>query len=128
MKRLSLFVAVLLLFTAHLARADAKPERGIASMYAASFVGRTTASGDVLDRRSLTAAHKRLPFGTKVEVVNRRNGRRVIVTVNDRGPHLKGRIIDLSPAAAEVLHMKRAGLVPVEVRIASKLIVPERKP
>ncbi len=101
-----------------LARAEARAENGIASMYAGRFVGRTTASGDILDRHSLTAAHRRLPFGTKLKVTNKRNGRSVIVTVNDRGPHRKGRIIDLSPAAARKLGMMQAGLVPVEIRLA----------
>jgi rare lipoprotein A len=98
---------------------SAKPERGIASMYATKFVGRRTASGAVLDAHRMTAAHMHLPFGTKVLVTNRKNGRSVVVTVNDRGPHKKGRIIDLSPAAAAQIGMKRAGLAPVEIRIAS---------
>jgi rare lipoprotein A len=128
MKRLYFVVAILLLFTAPLARADAKPERGIASMYATSFVGQPTASGELLDSQRMTAAHKYLPFGTKVEVLNKRNGRKVIVTVNDRGPHVRGRVIDLSPAAARVLGMQRAGVVPVEVRLATRIILPGRKP
>ena len=94
-------------------------EKGIASMYAGKFVGRTTASGEKLDRLRLTAAHPKLPFGTRLVVTNKRNGRSVIVTINDRGPHRKGRIIDLSPAAARELGMQHAGLVPVEIRIAS---------
>jgi len=128
MKRLSVVVAILVLCSASFARADAKPERGIASMYANSFVGQRTASGALLDSQHLTAAHKRLPFGTQVEVLNKRNGRTVIVTVNDRGPHVRGRVIDLSPAAARALGMQRAGLVPVEVRLATRIILPERKP
>jgi len=102
-----------------LARPALHAQKGIASMYGGQFVGRTTASGEKLDRKHLTAAHRSLPFGTKLVVTNRRNGRSVIVTVNDRGPHLKGRIIDLSPAAARELGMRRAGLVPVEIRLAS---------
>jgi peptidoglycan lytic transglycosylase len=102
-----------------LAKQAAHVEQGIASMYGGKFVGRTTASGQKLDRTHLTAAHRKLPFGTRLVVTNRRNGRSVVVTVNDRGPHRKGRIIDLSPAAARELGMRRAGLVPVEIRIAS---------
>ena len=97
-----------------------RTENGIASMYGGRFVGRTTASGQILDRKHLTAAHRKLPFGTRLVVTNKRNGRTVIVTVNDRGPHRKGRIIDLSPAAARKLGMQRAGIVPVEIRIASE--------
>ena len=128
MKALSIVVAALVLCAAQIARADTKAERGIASMYADSFIGQPTASGELLDGRHLTAAHKYLPFGTKVEVLNKRNGRRVIVTVNDRGPHVRGRVIDLSPAAARVLGMERAGIVPVEVRLATRIILPARKP
>lgn len=97
-----------------------RAERGIASMYATSLVGHHTASGQVFDSKRLTAAHRSLPFGTAVEVTNKKNGRKVIVTVNDRGPHLKGRIIDLSPAAASELGMKRAGLAQVEIRVAAQ--------
>lgn len=100
--------------------ASGKAERGIASIYATQLTGHATASGQIFDRQQFTAAHRHLPFGTRVEVTNKRNGRTVIVTVNDRGPHLKGRIIDLSPAAARQLGMQFAGLAPVEIRIASE--------
>jgi rare lipoprotein A len=73
----------------------------------------------VLDRDGMTAAHKRLPFGTRLLVTNKRNGRKVVVTVTDRGPYKKGRIIDLSPAAASQLGMRRAGLATVDIRLAS---------
>jgi len=123
MLRLVLVLALSVAFAApSFARVDTKHEKivqnGIASMYGGKFVGRTTASGQVLDRHHFTAAHRKLPFGTKLVVTNKRNGRKIIVTVNDRGPHRRGRIIDLSPAAARALHMTRAGLVPVEIRIA----------
>lgn len=94
-------------------------ESGIASTYSLHLVGHKTASGERLDRQSLTAAHRKLPFGTRVVVTNKRNGRQVVVTVNDRGPHLKGRIIDLSPAAAAKLGITRAGLASVEIKLAS---------
>jgi peptidoglycan lytic transglycosylase len=120
-RRSAFFFAVLMLWAAPaLAKSDLKAKEGIASTYAARFVGHTTASGQVLDRHRLTAAHKRLPFGTKLVVTNKRNGRHVVVTVNDRGPYRKGRIIDLSPAAAKELGMYRAGLAPVELRLASQ--------
>jgi rare lipoprotein A len=121
MGRLAYLIAVLVVAASPvLAHTEARAERGIASMYAGRFVGRTTASGAVLDRSSMTAAHRKLPFGTKVKVTNKRNGRTVIVTVNDRGPHLRGRIIDLSPAAARQLGMNRMGLAPVEIRVAEE--------
>ena len=102
------------------AKTEAKAERGIASTYSMKLVGHRTASGARLDTHGLTAAHQYLPLGTKLLVTNRKNGRKVVVTVNDRGPFLKGRIIDLSPAAAAQLGMRRAGLAPVEIRIADE--------
>src|SRR4030095_6371419 len=76
------------------------PERapvvGTASFYAHKFHGRMTASGEVYDENKLTAAHRTLPFGTRVRVPNVENARRVVVTVNDRGPHKRRRVIDLS--------------------------------
>jgi rare lipoprotein A len=91
-------------------------ERGIASWYGEDFHGRPTANGEEYDMHALTAAHKTLPIPTWVEVTNLNNGRRVIVKVNDRGPFVGGRIIDLSYAAAETLGMVRAGTARVEVR------------
>ena len=91
-------------------------ENGIASVYAydgdKSASGRNrTASGERLDPNALTAAHRTLPFGTQVEVVNRRNGQKVKVRINDRGPFKAGRVIDLTPAAAHKLGI--SGLAPV---------------
>ena len=121
MRRLAILIALFAAFSAPaLARPGNPAEKGIASMYSAHFIGRTTASGQVFDQHRLTAAHRKLPFGTKLVVTNKRNGRSVVVTVNDRGPHRKGRIIDLSAAAAQQLGMKRAGLAPVEIRIAAE--------
>jgi rare lipoprotein A len=85
---------------------------GIASYY---WQGQQTASGARFNPNALTAAHRTLPFGTKVRVTNKRNGRSVIVTINDRGPFIRGRVIDLSLAAAGVIGMKGAGLAPVSV-------------
>jgi rare lipoprotein A len=95
-------------------------EVGIASVYSSRLAGHKTASGATFERGAFTAAHRNLPFGTKLVVTNKRNGRKVTVTVNDRGPHKKGRIIDLSPAAASQLGMLHAGLAKVDVRIASE--------
>ncbi len=92
-------------------------ERGKASYYADKFHGKLTASGVPYDMYELTAAHPNLPFGTTIEVTNLANGLSVIVTVNDRFPGTKGRIIDLSLAAAKRLQMIGAGITEVEIRI-----------
>jgi len=87
----------------------------MASFYADRFQGRRTASGERYDRNAYTAAHRRLRFGTRVQVIRLDNGRSVTVRINDRGPFVKGRIIDLSRAAAEALGMLQAGVVKVRV-------------
>nr|WP_293626852.1 septal ring lytic transglycosylase RlpA family protein [Salinisphaera sp.] len=92
-------------------------QRGEAAYYARSFDGRRTASGDRFDSGRLTAAHRRLPFGSRVEVTNENNGRSVIVTINDRGPYTRGRIIDLSRRAAGQIGMIRSGIAPVTLRL-----------
>jgi len=92
-----------------------KTQRGMASYYGPHHAGKRTASGKPMRPSSLTAASPNLPLGTKAKVTNRHTGKSVNVTVNDRGPYAKGRIIDLSARAAEVLDMKQAGVVPVEV-------------
>lgn len=85
-------------------------ERGVASWYGRQFQGRRTASGEPFDRHALTAAHKTLPFGTWVRVRHLGTGQEVVVRINDRGPFAKGRIIDLSKAAAAKLGTKNAGV------------------
>lgn len=92
-------------------------QQGVASFYGSSFVGRKTASGEIYDGDSLTAAHRTLPMGTRVKVKNLKNGREVTVRINNRGPFVKGRIIDLSTRAARELRMTGAGVVPVEVTV-----------
>ena len=92
-------------------------QEGIASYYAHKFHGRTTASGEVYDMMAMTAAHRTLPFGTRVRVVNKENGRSVVVRINDRGPFKEGRIIDVSFRAAEDLDMVQAGLVRCRVEV-----------
>jgi rare lipoprotein A len=89
----------------------AHAESGIASVYA--YRGGKTASGQRANPAQLTAAHKSLPFGTKVKVVNRKNGRSVVVTINDRGPFVRGRIIDLTPAGSRALGFSGLALVTV---------------
>lgn len=90
---------------------------GQASYYADKFDGRKTASGEIFRQNKYTAAHKTLPFGTKVKVTNIQNGKSVIVVINDRGPFVSGRVIDLSRAAAEDIDMIKSGVVDVEIQI-----------
>lgn len=92
-------------------------DMGIASYYAHKFHGRTTASGEEYDMYDLTAAHPNLPFGTVVKVTNLENGKSVKVRINDRGPFVEGRIIDLSYKAAQKIDMIEKGLVEVSVEI-----------
>jgi rare lipoprotein A len=91
-------------------------ERGVASWYGRPFDGRPTASGDMYDMNGMTAAHATLPLPTWVEVTNLKNGRRIVVKVNDRGPFVEKRLIDMSYAAAKKLDMVRDGTAHVEVR------------
>ena len=92
-------------------------ETGYASWYGGKFQGRQTASGEIFDTNKLTAAHKSLPFGTVVEVTNLDNGKNIEVRINDRGPFVEGRIIDLSRAAATKIGMMSTGIAPVKVEI-----------
>jgi rare lipoprotein A len=91
--------------------------RGEASWYGPGFHGKKTASGEIYDQTKLTAAHKTLPLGSKARVTNLENGSTVEVQINDRGPFIEGRIIDLSRAAAWALGFVEAGIVPVRVEI-----------
>lgn len=95
----------------------AQTQTGKASFYADKFEGRTTASGEKYKHSKLTAAHKTLPFGTKVKVTNIANDQSVEVVVNDRGPYVDGRIIDLSKSAAEKLGFVNLGLADVKVEV-----------
>lgn len=92
-------------------------EVGIASYYADKYHGKPTASGEVFDMHKLTAAHPTLPFGTRVKVTHTANKRSVIVRINDRGPFIAGRVIDVSLAAAEELQMVQAGLADVRLEV-----------
>lgn len=92
-------------------------QRGIASWYGPGFHGRRTANGEVYDQYELTAAHRTLPLGTRVMVTSLANGRAVEVRINDRGPYVGGRVIDLSYAAARVLDMIGPGVMPVQVAV-----------
>jgi rare lipoprotein A len=95
-------------------------ERGKASFYGGYFHGRRTANGEVYNENSLTAAHRTLRMGTMVSVKNLRNGREVTVRINNRGPYIRGRIIDVSNRAARELRMVDSGVVPVEIAILER--------
>lgn len=120
-RHLGIFVALLL--TASGCAATRPPlqgsatESGTASWYGGRFHGRRTASGEIFDASRLTAAHRSLPFGTRVRVTNLENGRRVVVRVNDRGPWRSGRIIDLSREAARSLGFLARGTVSVRLQV-----------
>ena len=104
-----------LLPAAPMARAVSAIQIGVASFYHSSLVGNLTANGDRYDEGALTAAHRTLDLGTRVRVTNLENHRSVVVTVNDRGPYAKGRIIDLSRRAARVLGFVHDGVTKVKV-------------
>ncbi|MDE8035174.1 septal ring lytic transglycosylase RlpA family protein [Actinobacillus equuli subsp. equuli] len=95
-------------------------QSGIASYYADKFNGRRTANGERFSNSAMTAAHKTLPFGTLVEVTNMRNGRSVVVRVNDRGPYAHARVVDLSKAAARQLGMHNSGTAHVKLAVLNK--------
>jgi len=90
---------------------------GLASVYSYKG-GRHTANGERIQPAGYTAAHRTLPFGTRVKVTNRRNGKSVVVRINDRGPFIRGRIIDITPAAARILGF--SGLAPVTIEVAGR--------
>ena len=99
---------------------DRARQIGIASWYGSDFHGRKTSSGEIYNMYALTAAHKTLPFGTYVRVTNLNNKRSVKVKINDRGPFIKGRIIDLSYTAAKKIDMVESGTAKVKVEIVKK--------
>ncbi len=101
-------------------------QEGLAAFYGTRLNGRKTASGEKYDQNAMSAAHKTLPFGTRVRVTNTRNGRSVEVRINDRGPTQPNRIIDLSRAAATKLGMLRAGNVPVRLEVLN--VAPAAEP
>jgi len=92
-------------------------ETGKASFYAMKFQSRKTASGGLFDQSAFTAAHRTLPFGTKVKITNVRNGKSVIVRINDRGPFVRGRIIDLSRSAFSQIGNTSAGVIDVKLEV-----------
>jgi rare lipoprotein A len=92
-------------------------DRGIASWYGQDFHGWMTASGEIYDMEALTAAHRTLPLGTVVRVTNVMNGKQTRVRINDRGPYVNGRILDLSHAAAGELEMVKNGITPIQLEV-----------
>ena len=98
-------------------RTASKISTGVVSWYGDKFHGRKTASGERYDKHELTAAHKSLPFGTKVKVTNIRNGKSVVVEINDRGPYAKSRVLDLSQAAFSEIGHTNTGVMQVEYEI-----------
>ena len=111
----SVFIAFVLTLVATATNAistQAKPvQRGLASWYGPGFQGRRTASGERFNSHQLTAAHRSLPFGSRTRVTNERTGRSVVVRINDRGPFVRGRVIDLSQAAARAIGLGGVGRV-----------------
>ncbi len=108
---------------------DAKPVSvltGKASYYYGRWIGHITANGEYYKASDVTAAHKSLPFNTMVRVTNLKNGKSVIVRINNRGPYVKGRILDLSLVAAQRIEMTTAGVVPVKAEILKKIEVVPR--
>jgi len=106
-------------------RREPKPElpttqQGIASWYGPGFHGNATSSGEIYDQYQLTAAHQTLPLGSRVRVTNLRNGRSAVVRINDRGPFVGDRVIDLSYAAAQALDLVGPGTAPVRIELADK--------
>ena len=93
---------------------------GKASWYGPGFHGRLTANGERYNQYAMTAAHRNLRFGTRVRVTNLNNGRSVVVRINDRGPFIRGRVIDLSAAAAQSLNMIHSGVAPVRITILGR--------
>ncbi len=95
-------------------------QKGIASWYGSDFHGKLTSNREIYNMHALTAAHKTLPFGAYVRVTNLNNAKSIVVRINDRGPFIKGRIIDLSYAAAKKLGMDITGVAPVKIKVVKK--------
>jgi len=126
MRRISSVLLILILFPLFtLSSADIPMEEGIASWYTSDPDGPLTANGERFDPEALNAAHKSLPFGTIVRVHDQTNGKQVEVRINDRGPYVEGRIIDLTPAAARKIDMYERGISPVKLELIHSPPIPE---
>jgi len=117
MKHSSTILSIIL-FTISVMHMEAD-QVGVASWYGPGFHGRRAANGEIYNQHRLTAAHRHLPFGTQVKVTNLGNGKSVMVRITDRGPYAKGRIIDLSRAAARELRMTRDGTARISLEVVS---------
>ncbi len=115
LRALRFLLPLLLLFSSSYGLAQSFTETGWASWYGPNFAGRQTANGEIFDPSQLTAAHQYLPFGTLLRVTNLSNNLTVVVRINDRGPFLKNRIIDLSRYAAEQIDMIKPGTAEVKI-------------
>ncbi len=120
-KKITLYLLILIIVLSSCARMKYFPsgnvQTGLASWYGPDFHGKMTSSKEIFNMHDLTAAHRTLPFGTHLMVTNLNNGKSVIVRVNDRGPFIKGRIIDLSYAAAKMLDMIGEGVITVKIEV-----------
>ena len=123
MPAMSLWLVLLLVLTGcatgRASRLDGHTLTGQASWYGRQHHGKRTASGETYDMNKLTAAHRTLPMGTRVRVTNRDNGRTVDVRINDRGPFVAGRVLDLSYAAAKRLGAVEDGVIPVTLTVVT---------
>lgn len=117
-QNLAIMAIAMLSFTPLFVFADT--ESGLASVYNNLLHGHATACGGKYNKHALTAAHKTLPCGTQVKITNSQNGKTVLLRVNDRGPFLANRIIDISKHAAEILGMRYAGILPVNLEVINE--------
>ena len=123
-RRPGLLALAVLALTLPFGAAQARVQEGVVSWYGAQFHDRKTASGERFDSGALTMAHPKLPFGTMVRVTNLRNGRSVVVRVNDRGPFVGKRIADLSQAAASEIGMMRRGVARARIEVLEREAAP----
>ena len=117
--RIFWLLLLVLVFSAKAQKGSIIELKGRASYYAEDFHGKRTASGEKFDIFKFTAAHRTLPFGTKVKVTNLKNGKSVILKINDRGPHVQTRIIDLSKAAAQAIDLMKSGAARVSIEVVT---------
>lgn len=118
--KFKIFLTGFILFT-HYSVAQKLPQKGLASYYGKKFHGKRTASGERFNMNAYTSAHRTLPFNSFVKVTNLSNGKCIVVRVNDRGPFLKARIIDLSKAAAERIDMVKKGVAKVKIELVDSI-------
>jgi rare lipoprotein A len=118
-KSIALIIILSFFFPLSSGSVENYPQYGHASWYGGKFHGRKTASGERFNKNSFTGAHKQLPFDTVIRVTNLRNGKDVYVRINDRGPFVSGRIVDISRAAAEAIGFNGRGVIRVKIEVAT---------